>query len=109
VDTKPIFISPPASGCTVFDLAQNQIGLMCIGAMALYNRGCGIAHDDAESLRRFKLAAAQGLVVALYSVALFYEKGWSVAADKAEAICWFKRADAAGYSLAAAALKRLGA
>ena len=71
--------------------------------------GYGVAQDRAEALRWFKLAAAQGLSEALYCVGHFYEMGWSVAADRAEAIRWYKRAQAVGDSIAAGALKRLGA
>ena len=75
----------------------------------MYHDGEGVARDDAEALRWYQLAAAQGYPTALYNVAVFHEDGEGVRKNKAEAICWYKRAKAAGDPEAAAALQRLRA
>ena len=87
------------------DEAQNDLGNM-------YWKGLGdvgVARDDAEALRWFQLAAAQGHPVALYWVAYCHGQGLGVAADVAEAIRWYRRAQAAGEPRAAGALQRLRA
>jgi hypothetical protein len=85
------------------DGAQCQLGCL-IGEGNTY-----IVHDDAESLRWLKLAAAQGHPVSLRLVADSYERGLGCRKSKAEAIRWYRRAAAAGEPEAAAELRRLRA
>ena len=53
--------------------------------------------NEAEALRLYQLAAAQGDPSALYAVAECHELGLlGVTADVAEAIRWYRRSQAAG-------------
>ena len=86
------------------DGAQDALGHM-------YDQGLGfiVDEDDAEALRFFHLAAAQGHPWALLNVALFHEHGRGDRKNKAAAIRWYRRAQAAGNPQAASALQRLRA
>ena len=60
-----------------------------------------VEENDAEALRLYKLAAAQGLSIAMTSIGGCYRNGVGVAKDRAEAIRWYERAHAAGCISAA--------
>jgi hypothetical protein len=82
--------------------AQVNLGLM-------FENGQGVAKDDVEAVRLYRLAAAQGHAGAQYNLGDMFEYGKGVAKDTAEAIRLYRLAAAQGQSNAAAALKRLGA
>ena len=82
--------------------AQVKLGLM-------FENGQGVAKDDAEAVRLYRLAAAQGNASAQYNLGLMFEDGEGVAKDDAEAVRLYRLAAAQGHAKAAAALKRLGA
>ena len=89
------------------DSAQAKLG-------EVYDVGYGVAEDNAESKRWYRLAAAQGHPDALYWVAFCHMQcflqadGVPVAvAEAAEAIRWFKRAQAAGHSDTSRSLRTL--
>ena len=75
----------------------------------MFEKGQGVAKDNAEALRLFRLAAAQGYASAQVNLGYMFENGKGVAQDRAEAIRWFRLAAAQGDADATAALKRLGA
>jgi uncharacterized protein len=63
-------------------------------------------HDaEAEALRLYKLAAAQGLSIAMTNIGDCYRSGVGAVKDREEVIRWYERADAAGCSSAADLLK----
>ena len=98
-----------------------------LGAMAAlafcYKSSEGTAVDYAQAMRWARRAADQGDAVALNIVGSLYWMDQGVPADRAEAVRWYERAAAAGddsakanlrwhaadgFSLATAALERLG-
>ena len=75
--------------------------------------GLGVAQDDAEAVRLYRLAAAQGLADAQYNLGDMLEHGKKhgkgVAKNRAEAIRLYRLAAAQGHANAFAALRRLRA
>ncbi len=69
--------------------AQTQLGLM-------YARGEGVAQNDAEAAKWFRLAAAQGDAQAQYYLGAIYFYGQGVAKDYVEAAKWYRLAAAQG-------------
>ena len=61
-----------------------------------FDMGDGVAQDDAEAFRFYKLAADQGHTEAENNLGWMYAHGRGVALDVAEAIRWFERAAAKG-------------
>ena len=82
-------------------LAQSNLGVM-------FDNGEGVAQDEAEAVRLYRLAAAQGLAPAQFNLGFMFENGQGVAKDIAEAIRLYRLAAAQGDANATAALKRLG-
>ena len=68
--------------------------------------GRGVAWDDAEAVRWYRLAAEQGDADAQYSLGNMNAEGRGVARDDAEAVRWYRLAAEQGY---ARAQNRLGA
>ncbi len=65
---------------------------------SLYTLGeRGVARDDDEALRWYRMAAAQGYAKGEYLVGHFYALGRSVARDPVEAARWYRRAADRGY------------
>ena len=63
----------------------------------LYHHGAGgVAQDYAQALAFYRLAAAQNLDDAQYSLGVLYYVGLGVAQDYAEALRWYKLAAAQG-------------
>ncbi len=85
----------------------------CFGQFVVgkcYDSGWGVAKDDAEAVRWYRLAAEQGHAVAQVSLGkILLHGGVGVARDRAEAIRWFRLVAAQGSSLVAAYLKGMGA
>jgi TPR repeat protein len=75
----------------------------------MFAKGRGVAQDDAEAVRWYRLAAAQGYAYAQFNLGNMFEKGRGVAKDTAEAIRLYRLAAAQGVAAATAALQRLGA
>ena len=75
----------------------------------MFENDRGVAKDDAEAVRLYRLAAAQGHSAAQYNLGLMFANGRGVAKDEAEAIRLYRLAAAQGYANAIAALKRFGA
>ena len=70
--------------------AQCNLGIM-------YEFGKGVAQDDAEAVKWYRLAAEQGDAHGQYSLGLMYELGRGVAQDYAEAMRWYRQAADQGY------------
>ena len=75
----------------------------------MFKNGKGVAQDNAEALRLYRLAAAQGNAAAQINLGLMFENGQGVAQDRGEAIRLYRLAAAQGNANATASLKRLGA
>ena len=65
-----------------------------------YADGKGVAKNDAEALRWYRLAAAQGYANALFNLGTMYANGQGVLQDYAEAVKWYRLAAAQGFPLA---------
>jgi TPR repeat protein len=65
--------------------AQVQLGLA-------YASGDGVAEDDAESVKWFRLAAERGNAAGEYSLGEMYLTGRGVSADLTKAMNWMRRA-----------------
>jgi hypothetical protein len=87
--------------------AGSSFGQFVVGKC--YDAGWGVAQDDAEAVRWYRLAAAQGYADALCNLGFMFENGRGVAQDDAEAVRWYRLAAAQGDADATAALQRLGA
>jgi TPR repeat protein len=59
---------------------------------ACYRGGTGVAQDDAEAARWYRLAADGGLEEAQFNPGTFYEDGRVVAQDTTEALRWYRLA-----------------
>ena len=74
--------------------AQYNLGVM-------YKKGLGVAQNDAEAVKWWRLAAAQGVAAAQYNLALTYEKGQGTAQDYVRAYMWFNLGAVSGDAGAA--------
>ena len=73
-------------------LAQVDLGRM-------YDRGVGVAPDDAESAVWFRKAALQGYAIGQFNLGLAYHKGRGVALDYVQAARWTELAAVQGYAV----------
>ena len=73
----------------------------------MYDKGQGVAQDDTEAVRWYRLAVAQGYALAQFGMGVMYAYGQGVAQDDAEAVRWYRLAAAQGYALAQDELRRL--
>ncbi len=64
-----------------------------------YREGLGVAADAKESVKWYRLAAAQGHTIAMVNVGRAYRFGRGVGRDSAEAIRWFRLASERGDPL----------
>ena len=55
----------------------------------MFKHGRGAAQDDAEAVRRFRLAAAQGDFMSQCNLGFIHENGRDAAQDYAEAARWY--------------------
>ncbi len=70
----------------------------------VYAFGWGVARDDREAARWFRLAAEQGLAKAQFALGLMYANGEGVAKDDKEAVRWYRLAAEQGNANAQANL-----
>jgi TPR repeat protein len=68
---------------------QNNVG-------AAFENGLGCKQSYAKAAKWYRIAAEQGLNVAMSNLAFLYLNGYGTKPDKAEALEWFKRGAAAG-------------
>ena len=73
--------------------AQYDLGLM-------YANGEGVARDDEQAVRWFRLAAEQGDADAQFNLSFMYLNGEGVPQDYEEAIRWFRAAAEQGLATA---------
>lgn len=66
----------------------------------VYFNGRGVTQDDAEAVKWFRLAAAQGNADAQSNLGTMYGNGQGVAQDYAEVVKWFRLAAAQGNAAA---------
>ena len=64
----------------------------------MYANGEGVAEDDAEAVRWYRLAADQGLAIAQNNLGWMYDNGEGVAEDDAEAVRWYRLAADQGHA-----------
>jgi hypothetical protein len=72
----------------------------------MHMEGRGLARDNAEAVRLYRVAAGQGLGIAQYNLGFMFEHGKSVAKDHVEAARLYHLAAGQGVQEASAALKR---
>src|SRR5438874_2938822 len=70
-----------------------------------YDKGEGVAKDQAEAVKWYRKAAEQNLAAAQYNLGLRYAHGEGVAKDQVEAVKWYRKAAEQNY---AAAQENLG-
>lgn len=73
--------------------AQYVLGLM-------HTNGWGVAKDEVEAAKWFRLAADQGHADAQYILGVIYNTAQGVAKDDAEAVRWFRLASKQGHAQA---------
>jgi hypothetical protein len=80
---------------------ESEAAGSCFGQYVVgrcYDEGIGgVALDDAEAVRLYRLAAAQGHLDAQFRLGIMFEYGLGVAQDKAEAIRWYHLAAEQGH------------
>lgn len=76
--------------------AQQMVGTM-------YLHGAGVARNDADAAKWFRLSADQGNAVAMKAMGRLYVQGRGMEQDLREATVWFRRAKAKASSPQAAA------
>jgi uncharacterized protein len=70
--------------------AQTSLGFM-------YGNGEGVAENDTEAVKWFRLAADQGVALAQYALGLMYDNGRGVAQNDVMAYVWWSVSAAQGY------------
>ena len=63
----------------------------------MYADGRGVAQDDAEAMKWYRLAAEQGNAAAQFNLGVMYERAGACAQDYAEAVKWYRLAAEQGY------------
>jgi len=74
----------------------SRYGQLTLGKLHYHGAG-GVAQDYAQAVAFYRLAAAQGLDGAQYSLGNMYSNGQGVAQDNAEALRWYQLAAAQGH------------
>ncbi len=91
---------------------ESEAAGSCFGQYVVgvcYDVGCGgVAQDDAEAVRLYRPAAAQGHASAQNNLGSMFEFGEGVARDRTEVIRWYRLAAAQGDANAQNSLRRLG-
>jgi len=77
----------------------SRYGQVTLGALR-YNGAVSEGEDYAQAVAFYRLAAAQGLDDAQYTLGRMYQRGDGVAQGPAEALRWYQLAAAQGYPLA---------
>jgi len=100
-----IFIGTPSAAFAQIDpdlLADAEQGdakaQFSLGAM--YDKGEGVAKNDVEAVKWYRLAAEQGDVRAQNNLGLMYDNGRGVPEDDIEAVKLYRLAAEQGYEIA---------
>lgn len=88
-------------------LEEDAKALYMIGV--IYEKGQGVAIDNAEAAQWYRKAADKGNPAAQYRLGRLYERGLGVEQNREEAIKWYKKSAKQGYVDARQALKRMDA
>jgi hypothetical protein len=90
---------------------ESEAAGSCFGQFVVgvcYNFGSGgVALDDADAARLYRLAAEQGHAEAQFHLGFMFEHGKGVAQDAAEAIRWYRLAAEQGHAHAQIKLGRM--
>ena len=70
----------------------------------IYANGEGVAENDAEAVKWYRLAAEQGNVFGQFSLGFMYVNGEGVTKNEVEAVKWYRLAAEQGYAKAQADL-----
>ncbi len=73
----------------------------------LYENGKGVPQDYKEAVKRYRLAAEQGLAEAQNDLGYMYKEGQGVTQDYKEALKWYRLAAEQGHAEARKKIKRL--
>ncbi|MDR2153437.1 MAG: sel1 repeat family protein [Burkholderiaceae bacterium] len=65
--------------------AQNKLGVM-------FQKGLGVAKNDAQAVVWYRKAAEKGLAYAQFNLGSMYQEGKGVARNEKLAVAWFRRA-----------------
>ena len=84
--------------------AGDPIAQFCLAR--LYANGFGVSMDDAEALRWYGAAAAQGHAESQFNLAVFHANGWGVPMDEKEAAKWYQLAAEQGFLQAQSTLAK---
>ncbi len=68
---------------------------------AMYEKGLGVAQDNAEAMKWYRKAAEQGYALAQNNLGAMYHNGLGVSQDYVNALMWFNLAVAQGNGIAA--------
>jgi len=80
----------------------DPVGQFCVGR--LYANGFGVMMDDAEALKWYGLAAAQGHAEAQFNLGVMNANGWGVPMNDAEAARYYRMAAEGGFVQAMSSL-----
>lgn len=81
------------------------------GLGVMYDKGHGVARDDAEAIGWYRRAADQGVAAAEHAIGVFHAAGRAVPQDHGAAAGWYARAAERGHTdaqLAVGILHQLG-
>ena len=90
---QPDFESTKARAEAGDSIDQYNLGVM-------YANGTGVAENDQEAVKWYRLAAEQGLAEAQYNLGVMYDDGEGVAENDQEAVKWFRLAAEQGFASA---------
>ncbi len=74
-------------------VSQNNLGVM-------YEKGQGVAKNEAEAVKWYRKAAEQGFSVAQQNIGVMYANGRGISKDDAEAVRWYRKAAEQGHAIA---------
>jgi TPR repeat protein len=84
-DFKSAFVQYQKAADQEYVLAEYNLGV-------LYEKGWGVAKDDAQAVAWYRKAAEQGMALAQFNLGNMYGKGQGVPQDYAEALRWLHKA-----------------
>ena len=67
---------------------------------SMYDKGQGVARDDAKAVKWYRKAAEQGLAEAQFNLGYMYTNGRGVPNDDAKAVKWYGKAAKQGFARA---------